>query len=164
MGEGHGYKCKKCHNKYSVYLGVGMNYPEVYRQKLEEIAGGAYGTERKDLIKKTKYATIDAGQVLYVCSSCGNWEVGTDVTLYAPNEPKKILKIQYGEKTVEELGYVPYVTNWDLQENYHVLKRYYHKCKKCGKRMHKASEQEELNLPCPKCGEPNTAQTTIMWD
>lgn len=164
MGQGYGYKCKKCHYEYSVYLGGGMKYPKEYRKKIEEISTGIYGTERKNLIDKTEYAAIDADRVVYVCSACNNWELGTDVTLYAPNEPEKILKIQYGIKTVEEWGYVPYVTRWELKENYHILKRYYHKCKNCGKRMHKASEKEEINLPCPKCGEPNTAESIIMWD
>ena len=45
MGMGYSYKCKKCGHEYSVFLGVGMMYPQVYRQKLDEIAEGAYGKE-----------------------------------------------------------------------------------------------------------------------
>ena len=41
---------------------------------------------------------------------------------------------------------------------------YSYKCKKCGRRMHKASEAEMQNLPCPECGEPNMTEGTIMWD
>ena len=164
MGMGYSYICKKCGHKYSVFPGVGMMYPQVYRQKLDEIAEGAYGTERKNLVEKTSYAAIDAEEIIYICRSCNRWETGTDITLYAPDDPESISKKQYGIKTVEEWGYVPYVTGWDLKEDYHVLKRYYHKCEKCGRRMHKASEAEMQNLPCPECGETNMTEGVIMWD
>lgn len=45
MGIGYSYKCKKCGHKYSVFPGVGMMYPRVYRKKLDQIAEGAYGVE-----------------------------------------------------------------------------------------------------------------------
>ena len=122
MGMGYSYICKKCGHKYSVFPDVGMMYPHVYRQKLAEIAEGAYGTERKNLVEKTSYAAIDAEEIIYICRSCNRWETGTDITLYAPDDPESISKKQYGIKTVEEWGYVPYVTGWDLKEDYHVLK------------------------------------------
>ena len=70
MGMGYSYICKKCGHKYSVFPGVGMMYPHVYRQKLAEIAEGAYGTERKNLVEKTSYAAIDAEEIIYICRSC----------------------------------------------------------------------------------------------
>lgn len=66
MGMGYSYICKKCGHKYSVFPGVGMMYPHVYRQKLAEIAEGAYGTERKNLVEKTSYAAIDAEEIIYL--------------------------------------------------------------------------------------------------
>lgn len=164
MGQGYDYKCKKCCHKYSVLPGMGMMYPKVYREKLAEIAEGVYGAELKNLFDNTDYVAIDASRVIYICSTCNRWELGTDVTLYAPNDPERVSREQYGIKTVEEWGYVPYVTSWDLKQNYHVLKRHYHNCEKCGRRMHKASPEEEQNLSCPKCGEPNKANDVIMWD
>lgn len=141
-----------------------MMYPNVYREKLARIAEGAYGTEWKELIDNTDYAAIDASKVIYICDYCNMWEIGTDITLYAPNDPESIPEKQYGIYTVEEWGYVPYVTHRDLERNYHVLKRYYRKCKKCGRRMHKASDEKERNLSCPKCGQLNRAESTVMWD
>ena len=164
MGQGYSYRCKKCGHEYSVDPGMGMLYPNVFRERLAEIAEGAYGTELKDLIDNTDYAAIDASSVVYICSYCNRWELGTDVTLYAPNDPESIAKKQYGILTVEEWGYVPYVTRWNLEREYHVLKRYYHKCEKCGRRMHKASDYEEQNLSCPKCGEPNSTDRFFFWD
>ena len=164
MGQGYSYQCKKCHHKYAVSLGSGMMYPIVYEEKLAEINKGSYGAEWKELCEKTEYAAINADTVIYVCNACNRWEPGTDITLYAPNNPRIIARRSYGIKTVEEWGYVPYVTDTQLKRDYHLLKRYFHKCEKCGRRMHKASTKELKNLPCPQCGEPNTIDGTIMWD
>lgn len=164
MGYGYAFTCTKCHHEYSVFLGDGMMYPKVFRSKLDEIASGAYGEERKKLLEQTEYAAVDAANVVYICTSCNRWEAGTDVTLYAPNDSASISKKQHGIKTVEEWGYVPYVSWYDLKQDYHVLKRYYHKCENCGRRMHKASKFEEQNLACPECGEINETTGTIFWD
>ena len=39
-----------------------------------------------------------------------------------------------------------------------------HKCDNCGKRMHKASDDETMNLACPKCGTKNESGNMILWD
>lgn len=69
-----------------------MMYPKVYLQKLDEIAKGTYGTERMNLFHMTPYAAIDAEEIIYIYSSCNRWETGTDITLYAPDEPESISK------------------------------------------------------------------------
>ncbi len=158
MGKGYDYKCKKCGHEYWGHQGATKMYSEVYREKFAEIAAGAYGTELKELIDNTDNVFIDAREVLYICSSCNRWELGTDVTLYMANDPDSILK-EYEIKTAADWGLVPYRT-----KDYHVLNRHYHKCKKCGRRMHKASEEEEQNLSCPKCGEPNQPNGFFIWD
>ena len=38
------------------------------------------------------------------------------------------------------------------------------KCKKCGKRMHMAKDDEIKNLPFPKCGTENVTSGILMWD
>ncbi len=47
-----------------------------------------------------------------------------------------------------------------------VDKRRVHKCEKCGGVMHKATSDEESNLPCPDCGgAPEKGHVNlIMWD
>ena len=102
--------------------------------------------------------------MVYICDGCGTWEHGTDVSLYAPNDPDSIPQKQFGIKTVEEWGYVPYVMCWDLEKEYHLVKRQYHCCNKCGKRMHKASSAELKTLSCPKCGSDNQAEGALKWD
>ena len=71
---------------------------------------------------------------------------------------------QYGIKTVEEWGYVPYVMGYDLKAEYSLVEVFVHKCKKCRKRMHKATDEELQTLPCPKCGTENATSGLLMWD
>ena len=164
MGDGYGYKCKKCSHEYSVFLGIGMLYPMEYEKMVNDIVSGKYGPDVQNLMQNTPYAAVDAGNRLFSCSRCGFWEVGKDLTIYAPDDSDMIIMKKYGDKTVGKLGEVPYVMGSDLKENYHVLKRHYHKCPQCGGRMHKAGKHEILNLPCPNCGERNEQKSTIIWD
>ena len=164
MGQGYCYTCKKCKHKYTIHLGSGMRFPTVYQSILADISQGKYGSDWQELYKSIPYAAINGEGVIYVCSGCGSWELGTDVSLYAPNDPDSISQKQYGTKTVAEWGYVPYVMPWDLTNDYHLVKRQYHRCSKCGKRMHKASSAELKTLPCPECGSENQADGDLMWD
>ena len=159
MGKGYSFKCKNCGQEYGVGFGAGYFYSATYRKKIDEIRSGKLSEQRKELLEKTPYAAISAENVLYVCGDCGNWKLDTDYTLYAPNDPESIAKERFGEKTVEELGYVPYVTSWDLRESYHAIKRYYCSCDKCGKRMHKVPENRLKSLRCPKCGTLNEPES-----
>ena len=164
MGQGYCYKCKTCNYEYSVQPGFGMGYPKLYHNQLAAVAAGKYGPELKRLFETTPYAAINAEKVIYACNTCNRWEPGIDVSLYAPNDPDSIPLKQYGIKTVKEWGSVPYVIKDDLREDYHLLKRYYQKCKDCGRRMHKLSESSLKRLSCPKCGTVNEASDVIMWD
>ena len=164
MGYGYVYSCSKCKKRYSVNPGFGKLFPEVYQSLIQDIKDGKHGEEMQKLLEETKYAAVNAERVVYICMECSHWEMGTDDTLYAPNDPDALARKQYGIKTVEEWGYAPYVMKMDLEEDYHVLKRYYHKCCKCGKRMHKASDEEMQHLPCPKCGMQNNFKDAMLWD
>ena len=164
MGSGYSYTCKKCKCEYRVHPGIGMGFPRVYQRKLAEISAGEYGPELQELYNKTPYAAINAEYVVYICDRCGTWEVGIDLSLYAPDDPDSLAQKQYGIKTVAEWGHVPYVMPGDLKNEYHLVKRHYHRCNICGNRMHKASPSELRNLPCPECGAPNQAEDTLFWD
>ena len=152
MGEGFTYYCKKCHHSYSVMLGIGMLFPFEYEEEVGKITDGVYGDEWRDLFQKTPNAAIDAGKVLYICDNCRRWEIGTDITIYLPKDPDA------------DWGIVPYVVKSDLKSDYRVLKRHYHVCNTCKKRMHKATFEEMMELYCPKCGEKNMAQDLVDWD
>ena len=166
MGSGYKFKCSKCRNQYSVSTGTGFIFPDIYTDMVSDIKEGKYGDEWKELMLSEEFVAVDAERNLYVCKECGYWTVDSDLSLYAPNDPDLIRNKQYGIKTVEEWGEVPYVMGGDLRDDYHLLKKWIHKCEKCGSVMHKGTEEEKENLPCPKCGgKPKTESTMyFMWD
>ena len=152
MGCGVGFKCSKCGKEYETHTGIGMGFPMVYKRTIDEVKNGRYGEEWKRLALSEDFVAVDAERYLYICEKCGYWTVDLDLSLYAPNDPETIKTMQYGEKTVEEWGKVPYVMRWDLEQDYHLLKKRIHKCKKCGDSMRIATSEEEYRLPCPECG------------
>lgn len=85
---------------------------------------------------------------------CGTWSIEENMNMYAPNDPEKILKWKFGDKTVREIGEIPYVVPSDLEEHYHLIKELIHTCK-CGNRLYKASDAERDNIGCPQCGTKN---------
>ena len=156
MGQGYSFECKKCKNTYFAKTGMGMLYPLEYLQLIKEIEDGRYGEEWKQLLMSNPDATVYAGDFVYSCTSCGHWEQDQDITLYVPDDPEALRQKRLGET---ERCVMPQ----ELKDEYHVLKRHYHKCEKCGKRMHKASRKEMRHLPCPKCGSENEGEA-LMWD
>ena len=164
MGSGFSYKCKKCKEKYSVHLGVGMLFPRVYQNLLNNIKNGEYGDELKLIADSQQYVAINASRWVYICSHCGKWNLEYAMDLYAPVNIKEISGKKFGDKTVSELGYVPYVTPYSLHKDYKLLKRFIHKCPDCGKRTHRANEKEFRELSCPHCKNKNNKVAEIMWD
>ncbi len=164
MGDGYDFVCKKCKKEYSVMHGIGMMYPTIYQETIEDAKNGKYGSEWQELISSSKYIAINAEREVYICSSCGKWKTELDLSLYRPKDEDAIRTKQFGIKTVEEWGYVPYVFGQDFQAEYDLIKVYAHKCDHCGKRMHKANEEELSKLSCPYCGTENTSEGLLMWD
>ena len=170
MGRGIGFKCSKCGHKYSYGTGVGFLFPMVYEELLASVKEGKYGDNWKELALKTENVAIDAEIYLYCCKSCGNWKTEEGLSLYAPKDPEEIKRKEQEEKEPWCVGFdfkeASYVTDYELKKFYVVLKKYIHKCPKCGKPMHKATRKEAFNLPCPKCGSaPQSDYLRIInWD
>jgi len=165
MGSGFEFKCSKCGKEYSIHTGVGFLYLRVYEETLKDVKEGKYGEEWKTLALSEEYVAVDAEDYLYVCKKCGHWKVEPGLSLYAPKNVAELKKREYGIKTVEEWGAVPYVMSCDFGDDYQILKRRIHKCDMCGGVMHKATESEECNLPCPYCGgAPEEDHNIILWD
>lgn len=145
---------------------MGFLFPEEYNKTLFDIRNGKYGEEMKSILCNEKHIAVDAEKYIYVCKKCGAWKVEKGLSLYAPKNVKLLMMRRYGDKTVEELGDAPYVMSWELKESYRRVKRYVHKCDKCRGVMHRATEDEEYSLSCPKCGgapDPGK-QLGILWD
>lgn len=164
MGSGYDFKCKKCKTKYSAMPGIGMMYPKVYQEVVEDIKNGKYGPECQEIMNSEEFVAVNAEREIYICNECKHWETDLNLALYRPKNAEAIRTKQYGIKTVEEWGYVPYVMGYDLKAEYSLVEVFVHKCKKCRKRMHNATDEELQTLPCPKCGTENATSGLLMWD
>ena len=169
MGDGKRYKCKKCGEEYWVNLGIGMMFPHVFSETIEDIKAGKYGEEWKNLINSGEYIVPDAESYLFYCKACGTWEVTEDLSLYQPKDLEAIKKKEFGEKTVEEWGEIPYATMADFKEEYNLVKKRVHYCPKCKEEMTRYGNLYKargiLNkLPCPNCSTENKPESMILWD
>jgi len=164
MGSGYGFKCKKCGHDYNIHCGIGMMFPKEYQSCIEDVKNGVYGDEWKSIASSEKYFAVDASRNLYVCKKCNNWNVEYSMSIYKPKNSNDIMNKRYGEKNVKEWRYVPYVMQYDLNNDYTFIKSYIHKCGKCGNRMRKVDIDHLSVLSCPKCGTDNNAVDMIRWD
>ena len=161
MGANVIYKCSKCGKKYWAQEGFGMLFPLVYEETLQKAKDGELGHQMQELALNTKNVAIDAELKVYYCGKCNHWESDTCYSLYAPNFDKPVPEVvpsiwkEIGVKCEERLfdyDAAEYVTEWELKNYYHLIRRYIHKCPKCKSRMHIATKKELDNLRCPDCG------------
>ena len=93
------------------------------------------------------------------------WETDFGLSVFQPKNTEEILNTHYGERTVRELGYVPYVTGRDLKEMYRIKYRYYHYCGVCHKRMNRQTIYTDMKMCCKECGELlEETEDCIQWD
>lgn len=157
MGAGFSFTCKKCGNEYRAFFGSGMMYPSIYERVMGEIQSGKYGAELQELSNAIPYVAVDAENTVYYCKDCVIWEVSPNLSLYAPRD------MEYIQREIERFGHSPYPWKSTLRSHYRIIKRYYHKCDKCGHRMRQLSLSDISSLPCPKCGEKNEG-CMVLWD
>lgn len=169
MGYGLNIHCG-CRDK-ELMLGVGLGYPMVYRETVEDIKAGKYGIGMKDLMNSGKCVAVDAENYMYYCDECGCVESMMALDLYEPKDIKKVEERVVGRwsaaepvqnKTVKDLGELPYFNSDD--EDFALLKEYKHVCPKCGKVMRKINEEELGKKTCPRCGEKYQMFSGILWD
>ena len=139
MGGGKQFECSKCGKRYYANIGIGFLFSEVYSKTVEDITNGKYGENFKRSFESVKHAAVDAEYHLYKCKKCDHWDTESGMSLYAPNEEDIVVRKSY-------------VMPYELKSDYHIYKRYIHKCEKCSSVMHKATNKELEELKCPYCG------------
>ena len=112
-------------------------------------------------MEKKIFTKNDSG---FICKNCG-FEVqplGYSSRNHCPNCLHSLhVDVNPGDRANECGGIMePITAEVDSKKGYIIV----HKCKKCGKRMHKANDEEMKNLSCPKCGTENTTSGLVMWD
>ena len=70
------------------------------------------------LIDKKSNAVFNAQNVIYICRPCNRWEIGTDVTLYEPDDPESFSRKMCLGKHLAEWEYAPCMIGWELKANF----------------------------------------------
>ena len=163
MGVGINVSCK-CRNK-SYMLGIGMLFPDTYKKTVDKIKAGKYGDEGKNIMDTIKYAVVDIESSLYLCKHCGNLIQAEPMDYYAPKDVSKVAKLDYGIKTVEGWGEVPYWAPYmDFDHNFSLIKKTAHTCPICKHEMTRVDEEQLSKEKCPKCGEHYRVFQDMLWD
>ena len=158
MGAGMKLECPECGYEECVPLGIGMGFPGEYRRTVKRIREGKYGEEWKNLLESVPGAAINAEEELYVCSSCGHFQMEEVLSVYQPKEEQSSL-----DSSADKDQKINYVLPEELPGRYKLVKAYVHRCKKCGKRMKRYAEGDQLK--CPECRMGSMMQTErYMWD
>lgn len=155
MGHGISVICNDCGKKEYLTVGIGFMYPDIFQDTLEEIKQGKHGNEWQSLCNSSEYVAVDAERYFFLCSKCNHWDLGLGMDLYKPNDPDEIRKEKYGDKTVEEWGYMPYWTREQKENKYTLLKKYIHVCPNCNiemERYDKIPENITELIRCEYCG------------
>ena len=157
MGLGFAFKCVHCGKKYQASMGSGMQYPRVCRKLMKQCRAGKHGEKLQELCETVPYGTVDAQDGVYLCGECGRWKVEPILNFCESSDPVYLQhELETGKK-------VPCPSGWELKTYYRVIWQQKHFCSKCGGRMRRLKAGECMELPCPKCGEVNTAEL-LRWD
>ena len=150
MGTGISYHCNKCGYQKEFYTGVGFGLPDEYQKLVSKIRSGAYGNEWKQFFETRPGAVVNADLELYQCPGCHHLEADHNLALY-----------EHREGIPPEHGY--WIKTEESRNDYTFIKNRFHKCPKCGKRMH-ILQDAYRPLPCPDCGGELEPGDLILWD
>lgn len=150
MGMGYTLVCKRCGCSRNLFLGCGMMYNEVLREKTEEARRGEHGERLRQLFEQYPNGCIDAMNHLYYCADCRTVRCEAAMDFYRPKDPAR--------KGDEEL-FGP-----DM-EQYELARTQEHLCPQCRqpmKEVMRLTEDEPVN--CPECGAVMESGHRLIWD
>lgn len=154
MGNGFLIKCERCGYEFTCFTGIGMMFPVVYKDIVNDIKDGKYGEEHKVFLNEHPNAVINCERKFYMCSDCGAIDTARDLSIYLPKE---------------DVPAPDYIMPNDLKSGYKKVLEYKHKCISCGGIMRSESlpdQVEEGNVKCPSCGKAFEVPEIIEvnWD
>ena len=165
------YECGKCGYSRGFSLGIGMRYPRASDAMKESIEAGDYGPELKAAYDNCELPAVRPESAVYICPNCGCWDIHRDASIYEPVDVESAKKKQFGIKTVEEWGGIPYVMGYEIESGeYRLVSRYSPVCPECGEGMVRAMEKgedepEASALKCPRCGSLSASVAEVgFWD
>lgn len=151
MGCGHFYTCRNCGETGSIYLDVGMAYPEICREAKLKAVFGKMGKRLEETVRQHPEGAFDCSSIIYACE-CGGWRAAPRMDYFIMDDPKSDIDPNNTYCSWEEIGGTP-------------IYKSRHLCPKCRKKMHPFPESDIGSLPCPKCGGTLEFQLdAISWD
>ena len=151
MGYGYMFNCRKCGYRAEGYEGFGFQFPAEYRSVQQRAREGIYGQELQAFLKQHPEAQVNAENIVVVCEDCGHLESVPELSVYLPEE-------SFGSLPED----ITWLTAMDLQERFTLVRKYQHRCERCGGRMQE-TDPEQQEYRCPVCGEV-LEQSLIDWD
>lgn len=156
MGQGYMLECENGH-RLDYHLGIGMLYPVVYEETINDINAGKYGEDLKDYFQQHPGAAINASRSLYVCTKCHHPHEALNLDLYC----------RKGDAKSEECW-----CYWCDDKGYDFIRSYDHRCPDCGTSMilleddtEKIEENDSIQTLCPECNAPmQFGFSGLMWD
>ena len=177
MGIGFELVCRRCRYSFRIGFGIGLLFPQVYRETIQAAWEGKLGSEVQDFLRDSPQGALDCEQVLLQCTSCGALDSGPDLSMYLPEDEPAADKPSEDEPEGSlpcPLEDIPCVEPWELKANYQLVKPYGHVCKECGSEMRVIKEESlippdrgmgntAVNVNCPKCCRPMKIGSSGMW-
>ena len=149
MGIGYSLVCKKCGYSRNLFLGCGMLYHEVLREKTEAAKKGQLGPRLAALFAQYPGGCIDAMNNLYYCPDCRAVACEAALDFYRPKD----------SVTPEEDVFGPDMDQYELVETCP------HFCPECGREMKEVVRlTQEEPVDCPACGERLETGHRLLWD
>lgn len=74
MGAGYVIKCSSfwCRYKRELFAGIGMGFPQTYRELIEKAKAGLISEEHAEFLENNPKGALDAQVCIYRCSGCGH--------------------------------------------------------------------------------------------
>lgn len=161
MGRGYELKCEKCGYSCKVRFGIGFAYQSACAIILEEMKKGTYGKRFREAAVNTVGAAIHHDCSIFICDHCGNWRNDVRIDLCAPiGAPKK--RIHRFSVAANDPTDVPYVMEFEIGNDYSVVRSKRHLCGKCRHQMRQIKKDEKLQ--CPECKCELVKDNVLCWD
>lgn len=164
MGQGYSMVCPKCGYEFNASFGVGMMFPAVYDETVQEGKRGELGEELQKFLLEHPDGAINASYVVGACKKCGELENLMDLSMYLPKENSKPDKPKGRWSVSMPFDRAEYVSPMDLKAHYELVAKYSHRCKHCGGDVKIFTEKTIGRIKCPHCKLRLEETGLILWD
>ena len=165
MGAGYVIKCSSfwCRYKRELFAGIGMGFPQTYRELIEKAKAGLISEEHAEFLENNPKGALDAQVCIYRCSGCGHIYSDYVLDMYVPKEEDEDIPERERWSVANPAESIRYVMPYELAGNYRLYKKHSHHCPNCGEEAEVLDKIDHITGKCPNCGGELKADR-ILWD